>query len=102
MIDGNTPPRGTMEIVAVAVIAMLATAVRLADDAPKTVARFAWLMLVGLGLATGGWLGAKAFGLEGWPVLFCAWAAGAIGSEALLPVVRRLLDTYSRPRGGGL
>lgn len=94
MIDGS-PPRGWSELGLVAVVGVLATAVRLADDVPRTLGRLAWLCFVGLGLATGGWLFAKAIGLEGWPALAVTWIAGAVGQEAFLPVVRRWLDRLS-------
>lgn len=75
-----------------AVVGLLATAVRLADDPPRSLARAAWLLIAGLGLATGGWLFARSIGLEGWSALALAWAFGALGSETTLPLLRRWLD----------
>ena len=95
MIDGSAPPRGWLELGAILVIGALSTVVRLADDRPKTIAILGWNLVVGLGLATGGWLLAKAGGAEGWPALAAAWCAGVIGSEAVLPLVRRALDKRS-------
>jgi hypothetical protein len=94
VIDGQQQP-GWTELGLVAIVGILATAVRLADDTPRTVGRLAWLCLVGLGLASGGWLFAKAIGLDGWPSLALAWIAGAAGQEAFLPVVRRWMDRLS-------
>lgn len=96
MLDGSSPPRGYLEIALLFVIGLFATAVRLADDPPKTVARGAWLVLAGLGLATGGWVIAKALGLHGWPALAFAWVVGALGSETTLPVFRRWLDRQTK------
>jgi hypothetical protein len=94
MMDGSAP-KGSLELGALLIIGALATAVRMADDRPKTLAILAWNIVVGLGLATGGWLLAKAGGLDGWPALAAAWVAGAVGSEAILPMVRRALDKRS-------
>jgi dipeptide/tripeptide permease len=92
------PPSASLtELLLVGIVGLLATAARLADDPPRTLARAAWLLTAGLGLATGGWLLAQAAGLDGWPALASAWVFGAIGSEAALPFVRRLLDKRSPP-----
>lgn len=88
--------RGAAELALVAIVGLLATAVRLADDPPRTLARAAWLLLAGLGLATGGWLFARAIGLEGWPALAVAWIFGALGAETTLPLLRRWLDRKTR------
>jgi len=80
------------DAVVLAVIGLLATAVRLASSPPPTAARVIWLLVGGLGLATGGWLIAQAMGLRGWSAMAMAWCAGALGSEALLPVLRRWLE----------
>ena len=80
------------EFVAVAIIGILATIVRLASDPPRSVARMAWMLSAGLGLSTGGWLMAKSAGLDGYPAFFTAWVIGVMGSEATLPLIRRWLD----------
>jgi hypothetical protein len=84
---------GWREAVAVGAIGLLATVVRLASEPPQTLARVAWLVGAGLGMATGGWLFAKAVGLDGWGAMACAWCAGALGAEGTLPVLRRWLDS---------
>lgn len=74
------------------VLGLLATAVRLAQDPPRTILRTLWLLVAGLGLASGGWVLAKSAGLDGWAAMACAWVAGALGADALLPVFRRWLE----------
>lgn len=80
------------ELIGLAVVGVLATVVRLASDPPGSMARMVWLSCAGLGLATGGWLLAKSAGLDGYPAMAVAWVAGAVGSEAMLPVARRWLE----------
>lgn len=80
------------EFLAVAIIGILATIVRLASDPPRSVARMAWMLSAGLGLSTGGWLMSKSVGLDGYAAFFTAWVIGVMGSEATLPLVRRLLE----------
>lgn len=92
MSDDFFHKTGWMELIAVAVIGVLATVVRLASDPPRSVARMLWLTFAGLGLSTGGWLLAKAVGMEGWGAMATAWVVGAMGSEATLPLVRRWLE----------
>ena len=93
--DGQEGPRDALILV---VLGLLATAVRLASDPPQSVARTAWLLLAGLGLATGGWVLAHAVGLHGWSAMAMAWISGALGSETMLPVVRRWLESRLGPR----
>lgn len=89
---GNNQGGGWGELVVLAVVGVLATVVRLASDPPHSIARMAWLTVAGLGMATGGWLIAKSAGLDGYPAMAVAWVAGAVGSEAMLPVARRWLE----------
>ena len=99
MSAGDGPPGAHwMEMLSVVVVGTLATIVRLAADPPKSVARTAWLLLAGLGLATGGWLIAKAAGMDGWGAMAMAWCAGALGSEALLPIARRWAERIAPPK----
>lgn len=91
MLNGDDRA-GAAELALLFVVGLLATAVRLAADPPRSLARMVWLTVAGLGLATGGWLCAKAAGMDGWGAMAVAWVAGAMGSEALLPIVRRWLE----------
>lgn len=91
--DGRGGSGDYRELILLAVVGALATVVRLAADPPRSMARMAWLGVAGLGMATGGWLIAKAAGLEGWEAMAVAWCAGAMGSEATLPLFRRWLET---------
>ena len=95
--DGGPTGGHWMEMGAVAVIGMLATVVRLAADPPKSLARTVWLLVAGLGLATGGWLLAKAAGLDGWGAMAAAWVFGAVGSEAVLPLAKRWAERFAPP-----
>lgn len=70
-------------------IALLATLVKAAGDPPRGVAAALLLLGAGLGMATGGWLLAKAAGLEGWAAMAMAWMAGALGRDTLLPLLKR-------------
>lgn len=90
--DGRAGSGDYRELVILAVVGLLATVVRLAADPPRSMARMVWLLLAGLSLASGGWLIAKAAGFEGWGAMAVAWAAGALGSEATLPLARRWLE----------
>jgi hypothetical protein len=81
-----------VELLGLGAVGLLATVVRLAGDPPQTLGRTLWLMLAGLGLATGGWLVAQALGLDGWSAMACAWVSGAVGSEAMLPLARRWVE----------
>ena len=92
--DGQEGPRDALVLI---VLGLLATAVRLASNPPRSVARTAWLLLAGLGLATGGWVLAHAIGLHGWSAMAMAWISGALGSETMLPVVRRWLESRLGP-----
>lgn len=92
--EGQEGPRDALVL---AVLGLLATAVRLASDPPQSAARIAWLLLAGLGLATGGWVIAHAVGLSGWSAMAMAWISGALGSETMLPVVRRWLESRLGP-----
>lgn len=92
MSEDSPQPGHWMEIGALMVVGALATFVRLAADPPHTLARMAWLMMAGLGLATGGWLIAKAAGLDGWTAMAAAWVFGAIGSEATLALIKRWVE----------
>jgi len=84
-------------VLAVGAIGLLATVVRLASDPPQTVARLVWMLLGGLGLASGGWLIATAAGMDGWGAMAAAWCAGALGAETVLLIVRRLIDRRLPP-----
>ena len=84
---------GWTELAALSVVGILAAIVRLAADPPRSLARMAWLTIAGLGLSTGGWLVAKAAGIEGYGAMAIAWVVGAMGSEATLPLARRWLES---------
>lgn len=95
--DGQDGPR---EALILAIVGLLATAVRLAADPPASIARTVWLTVGGLGLATGGWIIARAIGLNGWSAMATAWVFGVLGSEAMLPIIRRWLhNKINRPPG---
>lgn len=83
---------GLTELAALGVVGLLATIVRLAADPPRSIARMIWLTVAGLGLSTGGWLVAKAAGIDGYGAMAIAWVVGAMGSEAALPIARRWLE----------
>lgn len=92
MIDQDGRGGGAGELMLLAVVGLLATVVRLASDPPRSLARMAWLGIAGLGMSTGGWLVAKAAGMDGWAAMAVAWVVGAMGSEATLPLIRRWLE----------
>jgi uncharacterized membrane protein HdeD (DUF308 family) len=83
---------GWWDALILAIIGVLATVVRMANDPPRSAATTIWFVVAGLGLATGGWLIAKAVGLEGWSAMATAWVFGALGSDALLPVVKKWIE----------
>lgn len=83
---------GSAEVAGLIILGLLATVVRLAADPPRSLARMIWLTVAGLGMASGGWVVAKGAGLDGWQALAAAWVAGAVGSEATLPILLRWLQ----------
>jgi hypothetical protein len=90
---------GWREVIILAVISFLAVSARMAaQDPPPSVARTIWLLVGGLGLATGGWLIARSFGAEGWSAMAAAWVFGAVGSDILLPILRRWLESRLPPK----
>lgn len=83
---------GWREVIIIAIISFLAVAARMSQDPPSGFIRTAWLLIGGLGLATGGWLIAKSFGAEGWSAMAVAWVFGAVGSDILLPLLKKWLE----------
>jgi hypothetical protein len=83
---------GWSELAALLGIGVTATVVRLASDPPRTIARIAWQATVGVSLSTGGWIAARAAGLEDYPAFLVAWVVGASGSDFTLALARRMLE----------
>jgi hypothetical protein len=92
---------GWREVFALIAIAVLTTVVRLAHTPPAGALRLLWTLLGGLGLCTGGWLLAKAGGLDGWGAMAAAWVFGVLGSDATHRIIRaKFAGVLDRMDGG--
>ena len=89
---------GWREAVAIAVVAVLATLVKIANQPPQKAAELLWQLVIGLALCSGGWLIAKGLGGDGWAALAAGYVAGVLGADSLKRILNKWTERTVKDR----
>lgn len=92
--DLNDIPQALIEAVTatgLGFVGAFARAAAAGDDKPMLRPALLWRVLGDGGMGLGLWLLMKSMGIEGWWVMFAAWAGGALGYAVVHDLALRVL-----------